>query len=484
MQPPRPDVELAKGTRLLDRYTVVEPFDSGGMATLYRARDERLDRIVCVKLLRRTLVEGSGSTSGRAVFHATYAHFLEEALALSKLQHPNTLRIYDFGYLGIEPDALPEERAPFHVSEFLSGGNLDALVRARGALPEGEALDILERISGAVEEAHGFGILHRDIKPSNILFARVGQALIPKLADFGIAHSSVPLGAREGPRESPRDNPGRVRPAVALFSPRWAAPEQLTGGAEGPETDVYALSLLVHFMLTGRPAFEDPQIRRTFEPRVASDDYVEAALRSSGLRAPLAEVLFTGLRVEPGHRFPGPAELFRALREMILARPALRASRPSLAHPAGSPPASSSVPPTRRSAGAGGPRSAVPVRLVEVRERADLALDGPRGQVRFRVSFLPATSNKVNVKGLNCFVFRPGGRPTSAVVMEGDGVVTFVGSDRGVLGEAALLFGDEAPGGRVFVAEGQPVLVPSSQGEQSIALLLDAPRELVVVVQR
>src|SRR6185295_2427958 len=94
------DIDLAEGTRLLDRYSILDRIGSGGMATIYRATDDRLDRVVCVKLLRTTLVEGSGSTScSRAVYHATYTHFLQEALALSKLQHPNTLRIYDFGYI-------------------------------------------------------------------------------------------------------------------------------------------------------------------------------------------------------------------------------------------------------------------------------------------------------------------------------------------------------------------------------------------------
>src|SRR5258706_11596980 len=92
--------ELTEGMRLLDRYTILDRIGSGGMATIYRATDDRLDRVVCVKLLRTTIVEGSGAPSGsQAVYKATYTHFLQEALALSKLQHPNTLLIYDFGYM-------------------------------------------------------------------------------------------------------------------------------------------------------------------------------------------------------------------------------------------------------------------------------------------------------------------------------------------------------------------------------------------------
>src|SRR6478609_5202668 len=211
MARPRPgEQELAEGTRLLDRYSILDRIGSGGMATIYRATDERLDRVVCVKLLRTTLVEGSNHTSGsRAVYKATYTHFLQEALALSKLQHPNTLRIYDFGYMK-EDDG--EQGAPFHVSEYLDGGNLESHVRLRGALPTNESIGILEGICGACAEAHEHNIIHRDIKPSNILFARVRGELVSKLADFGIAHSNVNKKALE--RD---DGFGESVSTVALF---------------------------------------------------------------------------------------------------------------------------------------------------------------------------------------------------------------------------------------------------------------------------
>src|SRR5215472_7321415 len=206
--------ELAEGTRLLDRYTIIDRVGGGGMASIYRANDDRLDRVVCVKLLRLEL-EDSGSTSGGSVYQATYSHFLREALALSKLQHPNTLRIYDFGYLG-------EGGQPFQISEFLDGGDLEQHLRARGAFGPDETLGIFDRITGAVAEAHEQRIIHRDIKPSNILFSRVGELLLPKLADFGIAQVNVKK------REGSVDEWDSVS-SVALFSPRWASPEQLTG---------------------------------------------------------------------------------------------------------------------------------------------------------------------------------------------------------------------------------------------------------------
>ncbi len=148
---------------------------------------------------------------------------------------------------------------------------------------------MLERICGAVTEAHQYGIIHRDIKPSNILFARVAvaarerranaaaRAAVPKLADFGIsssrvrrasradddggvlARSGVAVGARGAARRSAR---------VALFSPRWAAPEQLSSSFEGPATEVYALGLIAAYMLSGRALFADPDVKAHFDDRI------------------------------------------------------------------------------------------------------------------------------------------------------------------------------------------------------------------------
>src|SRR5271165_6193975 len=151
--------ELSEGLNLLERYSIIDHIGGGGMATIYRAHDSRLDRVVCVKLLRN-VIESSGSTSGGVVYQATYTHFLQEARSLSKLAHPNTLRIYDFGFLTLasdgEGDVAPR---PFQISEFLDGGNLETYVRARGTLRPVEVLAILDRIAGAVAEAHDVNIV-------------------------------------------------------------------------------------------------------------------------------------------------------------------------------------------------------------------------------------------------------------------------------------------------------------------------------------
>ena len=493
--------ELAEGTRLLDRYTILDRIGSGGMATIYRATDDRLDRVVCIKLLRTTLVEGSGSnnTSGRAVYEATYSHFLQEALALSRLQHPNTLRIYDFGYLD---DASPDPGAPFHVSEYLDGGNLETHIRMRGAIPADETLGILEGISGALAEAHEHGIIHRDIKPSNILFARVRGSLVSKLADFGIAHSGL---KKERP-DSSGGGPESVS-TVALFSPRWAAPEQLCGSAEGPRTDVYALGLVAVFMLTGKVLFGDEDVRITFNDRVRSDDIVNTRLAMVGASGDVGAVLAHSMVARPDDRIATAPELFEHLREALKVRPP-SSIRPFLAQPSPPPPEPShatqhagrgppprQAPPLAVALDVDGAHGRVPervaqygeriVRYVQVHERLDLSfMDAEGGQVRARVTMLPGSTLKLNVKGLSCFVARRGQRPTPALTVGEDGSADLVSATRKTLGELTWSFGQAGPEGRLFVVDGRQLLVPYSEGQQVIALMLSRGSDLIVMCRR
>lgn len=470
------------------------------MATIYRATDDRLDRVVCVKLLRTTLVEGSGSTSGnRAVYKATYTHFLQEALALSKLQHPNTLRIYDFGYL---KESTGDQGAPFHVSEYLDSGNLETHVRLRGPLPPSEALGILEGICGAVAEAHEHGIIHRDIKPSNILFARVRDELVSKLADFGIAHSDVKK-KRAPTNEDLRESVS----TVALFSPRWAAPEQLCGSPEGPRTDVYALGLLTIYMLTGTVFFGDEDVRLTFNDRVRGDALVQTRLAGLGLPSDVLRVLSHALIARPDDRIASAPDFSLRMREALKVRVSNSVSPfPVDASPR---PARASLPSVGPSAtgpsGAGpfalevetdaGPQHAAKsaaervvaqgerrIRYVQVHEKLDLSfLDSVGGSVRFRVTMLPGQSTSLNIKGLSCFVARRGGRPTPAVTANQDSVVDLVSTARQVLGEVTVSFGQQTPTGRVFVVDGRQLLVTYREAQQVVVLMLSHGNDIVVM---
>jgi serine/threonine-protein kinase len=486
--PSAPEPELEPGTRLLDRYVILDRVGSGGMASIWRASDERLDRVVCVKLLRLVL-EGGESGGGAPVYQATYTHFLQEALALSKLQHPNTLRIYDFGYL--------DDGRPYQISEFLDGGNLETQIRTNGRFEDDATLGVLEKICGAVSEAHDHGIIHRDIKPSNILFARVGRTILPKLADFGIASSHLH-----------RTGEHQALSSVALFSPRWAAPEQLSGAEEGPATDVYALGLVTAYMLSGKVPFADPDLGAHYEERIRGDVFADSRLAALGLPDPVRAFLMRAMTFDPKARTASAPAFFddarAALARMTTVPPPPIPRRPfesiSLiveTENAGAEP--SQIAPPERMEVVG----ARPVRVVEVDEMLDFTIPlrepdeyGPPPVVRFRATLVPSPREgfALHLKGLNCFIAPVAGgtraRPTPAITAAGtDGEAELVSGDHEVLGAIHWSFG--RPGdsvgpdaGRAFDVGGGVLVVPYREAAQAIAIDLGAEREVIVMGRR
>jgi serine/threonine-protein kinase len=503
---PRDTPELPEGLSLLDRYTIIDRVAGGGMADIYRAHDSRLDRIVCVKLLRN-VIEGSGSTAGGVIYQATYTHFLQEARALSKLAHPNTLRIYDFGFLH---DAAPEgtegeiAARPFQISEYLDGGNLETYVRSRGALRPVEVLAIVDRMAGAIAEAHGAGIIHRDIKPSNLLFSRVSEVLMPKLADFGIARG-VRLRARPGAEGSVPEvtDSGEHLAAVPLFSPRWAAPEQLSSGEEGPYTDVYALGLVIAFMLAGQGLFEVPKIDSTYTQRVAGDAFVRSRLALFPFAPEVARTLMGALRADRRARTQSPFALYEGLsnafgtpRATLPAAVSHSGGVPSVRPPLASQDTASVEVKFKPPAGPGSIEppeqwlevSGRKVRLVTTHEKLDLAFEPEPGtEVRFRVTLLPAKGPQfsVNFKGLSCFIGKPGGAPSPALVADADGAADLVSTRKQRLGGLVWSFGTlrSTPGAmaRVFPVNRGEVVVPFPYGEQAILVELAPEREVIVI---
>jgi serine/threonine protein kinase len=230
---------------LLERYWVQEVIAHGGMSVVYRGMDQRLLRPVCIKVF-----DGLDASS-KPAYATGHDHFVQEAFALSRLTHPNTVRIYDFGFIDYhrcpasEVSGLEGEPAlPFQISEFVAGGTLHQRVRKDGPMSLGATLELLEPVAGALAEAHATGIVHRDVKPSNILLVD-GPGWMPKLADFGIAKATaraIPHGA-----ETAAIDCGRI----LLYSPGWSAPEQLRGEPVGPSTDVFSFGLLIAFCLGG-----------------------------------------------------------------------------------------------------------------------------------------------------------------------------------------------------------------------------------------
>lgn len=208
------------------RYRLAEPLGSGGMGTVYRAHDTRLDRPVAVKVLRES----------QDVDDVTRARLRAEARFAGGLRHPGIVQVYDYGE---EPgtDAEPGP-TPYVVMQHVEGTPLSALVREQGPLPAHQVAGLVAEVGRALAAAHRAGIVHRDLKPSNIVVTPAGRAV---LVDFGVARSDS---------ADPLTSTGLIIGSVDYLSP-----EQVTGQRATTASDVYALGVVAHQCLTANPPF-------------------------------------------------------------------------------------------------------------------------------------------------------------------------------------------------------------------------------------
>ncbi|MBL8096751.1 MAG: serine/threonine protein kinase [Anaerolineales bacterium] len=205
----------------LGRYHLVEQLGEGGMATVYKAFDTRLERTVAVKVIRTDY-----DTDPQFL-----ARFDREAKALARLNHPHIVHVLDAGEQG---------GVPYVVMDFFAGGTLKQ--RLGRPLACAEAARLLSPIARALEYAHRQGIVHRDVKPANVLLSPDGQ---PMLSDFGIAKLLDPQTSAAG----------LTLTGVGIGTPDYMAPEQGLGAAT-PQTDVYALGVMFFELVTGRRPYE------------------------------------------------------------------------------------------------------------------------------------------------------------------------------------------------------------------------------------
>jgi eukaryotic-like serine/threonine-protein kinase len=220
----------------LGQYTLDRKIAEGGMGVVWLANHVLLRRATAIKLL---LPDRIGAD--------TIDRFEREVKHMSKLTHPNTVAIYDYGrsYDGVF----------YYAMEFLDGIELEALVRDWGPVPAGRVVAILTQVAGALHEAHGNNIIHRDIKPANIILCeRGGQPDVAKVVDYGLVKSLDRSQAADA--ELVRRNLTLDTQSI-LGTPGYLAPEAITGKAKlGPAVDLYSLGAVGYYLLTGRRVFE------------------------------------------------------------------------------------------------------------------------------------------------------------------------------------------------------------------------------------
>jgi hypothetical protein len=214
--------------RRLGQYTLDEMIGAGGMGVVYRAHHAMLRRPTAVKLLN------SSKTTDTALLR-----FEREVQITSRLNHPNTICIYDYGRT---PDGVF-----YYAMEYLDGIDLEALVERYGPQPEGRVIDVLKQVCGSLAEAHGLGLIHRDIKPANIILNhRGGLVDFVKVLDFGLVKAV---------------DPGKEAALTAANcitgTPLYMSPEAIEHVDQvGPRSDLYAVGAVGYFLLTGKPVFQ------------------------------------------------------------------------------------------------------------------------------------------------------------------------------------------------------------------------------------
>src|SRR5580698_2492892 len=216
------------GRTLPGGYLILELVGVGGMGRVYRAEQTTLGRTVAVKIIHPHLV-GEENTAAR---------FITESRAASRLNHPNSVGIIDFG--------KSTDGQLYLVMEFLRGRDLARVTYEDGALPFRRIVDVLRQTLAALAEAHSEDIIHRDLKPENIILepVRSGGDFV-KVVDFGLAKMRA---------ES--QGPGITSPGVVCGTPEYMSPEQARGDELDARTDLYAVGVILYQLLTGRLPFE------------------------------------------------------------------------------------------------------------------------------------------------------------------------------------------------------------------------------------
>lgn len=274
------------GATVADRYRIETMIGRGGMGVVYKVEHAKIGKVMALKLLTGELARNQD----------TVRRFKREALMVSKLSHPNTVQVFDYGSAG---------GLTYLAMEYLNGQDLGYLVENQGPRPFPQMAKIMIQACGALEEAHQKGIVHRDIKPENVFLARTpsGEEIV-KVLDFGLAK------LRESRELNDITSSGNI-----VGTPYYMPPEQVRGEDVDPRGDVYAMCALLYTCLTGTHVFEAPS------PIAVLTMQLTAAPQAPHLRCPelgipesVSSLILKGLRKDPAQRFQSATELEQAIR--------------------------------------------------------------------------------------------------------------------------------------------------------------------------
>ncbi|WP_088228485.1 Stk1 family PASTA domain-containing Ser/Thr kinase [Desulfosporosinus sp. FKB] len=266
------------------RYEVLERIGAGGMAIVYKAKDQLLNRVVTIKVLREQF----------ATDEDFIRRFRREAQAVASLSHPNIVSVYDVG---------KEGDTEYIVMEYVEGRNLKEIIRDYAPLTTDQAINLARQISSAVQNAHEHHIIHRDIKPHNILVTEDGRA---KVTDFGIARAVSSATV--------------THTGDIIGSVHYLSPEQAKGLQSNEQSDIYSLGIILYELVTGQVPYdgetpiaialkhlqEQPTLPSKLNPRVEKE---------------FEGVIMRAIAKSPEQRYASAKELLEDLNHLLAGRP-------------------------------------------------------------------------------------------------------------------------------------------------------------------
>src|SRR5688500_4447797 len=278
------------GRTLPGGYVILELVGIGGMGRVYRAEQTNLGRTVAVKIIHPHLVGEENAA----------ARFITEARAASRLNHPNSVAVIDFG--------KTDDGQLYLVMEFLRGKDLARVQYEEGPLSFRRICNLLTQTLAPLSQAHHLGIIHRDLKPENIILepVRTGGDFV-KVVDFGLAK-----------RKAETSSPSITSPGIVCGTPEYMSPEQGRGDPLDARSDLYAVGVIFYQLLTGRLPFEAESptqvvlmhiTEQPADPRSVAPDRMIPSL--------LADVCLMALAKDPAHRFANADEYAEAITDAL-----------------------------------------------------------------------------------------------------------------------------------------------------------------------
>ncbi|MEY4391002.1 MAG: hypothetical protein RLZZ400_745, partial [Actinomycetota bacterium] len=268
------DDSTPPGQLLSSRYRLIRQVGSGGMAKVYLAQDQRLERLVAVKLIHAHLSEDP----------AFAARFQREAVMAAKLNHPNLVNVFDQGV---------DDDQPYLVMEYVPGRTLREVLREFGSLTPKQMLNLMQQILAGLAAAHAAGIVHRDIKPENVLLADDGRV---KLSDFGLA----------------RPIANQTESDSVFGTAAYIAPEILSRGQADARSDVYSAGILMFELLTGKQPFTG-EVSAHVAAQHAANSVPRPSLYRSDVPESIDDLVLFATERDPSLRPSNAAELLDAV---------------------------------------------------------------------------------------------------------------------------------------------------------------------------